>query len=391
VPLGLFQIASGATTVPVLLYGLRTNFFHVPLIFLMPLVLSHEDVRRFGKWFLLLSLPMAALMVVQFNAPHTAWINRTVSGDEGAFQLASAMGRIRPPGVFSFVTGVVSFYGLVAAFLFAALSQRRSHSPWTLLAGGGGLVVAMAVSGSRSAILGVVVVSGFFLLGQLLAGRIASGVLKLGAVSLLLLVVVSQTRFFAEGLQVLVERWQTASEFEAEGGGLLGRFLYNFTSALGAIEHYPLLGCGIGRGTNVGAKLLTGSQYQFLLAEGEWGRILGECGPIVGGAVILYRFVLAGWLGVLGLRAARAGNVLPLALFGACGLDVINGQFGPATSLGFVVVGAGLSLAAINPTPEELAAEEEEARLAEAAPPPRRTRRRPFRFREDEQPSSPTA
>ena len=48
-------------------YGFRSNFLHLPLIFLMPRVLRPEDVKRIGWWILILLVPMSLLMVAQFQ------------------------------------------------------------------------------------------------------------------------------------------------------------------------------------------------------------------------------------------------------------------------------------------------------------------------------------
>ncbi|MST94502.1 MAG: hypothetical protein EXS33_04420 [Pedosphaera sp.] len=50
-------------------YGLRCNFFHLPLIFVIRSVFILADVKRVGTWTLLLAVPMAALLVAQFQAP----------------------------------------------------------------------------------------------------------------------------------------------------------------------------------------------------------------------------------------------------------------------------------------------------------------------------------
>src|SRR2546423_12790727 len=50
----LFNVLSPfVPTVPMLevaLYGMRTNFFHLPLIFIIASVFDEEDVKRFGWW-----------------------------------------------------------------------------------------------------------------------------------------------------------------------------------------------------------------------------------------------------------------------------------------------------------------------------------------------------
>ncbi len=56
-------------------YGFRSNYLHLPLIFVMAKVLRPEDVRRFGWWTLAVLVPMAILMVLQFRAAPDAFVN----------------------------------------------------------------------------------------------------------------------------------------------------------------------------------------------------------------------------------------------------------------------------------------------------------------------------
>ena len=111
----------------IILFGLRTNFLHLPLIFLMSNVLHHEDVTRIGRWFLLLSVPMTFLVIWQFVSPQGAWINAAAGGELGGQMIATG-GRIRPAGIFSFVTGMVSFLSVVTAFLLGAYLDRNKIS-----------------------------------------------------------------------------------------------------------------------------------------------------------------------------------------------------------------------------------------------------------------------
>ena len=63
---------------------------------------------------------------------------------------------------------------------------------------------------------------------------------------------------------------------------------------------------------------------------------------------------MAGWLSVLAWRQARRGNTLPLLLLSFASPLVSMGQTSQPTALGFIVLGAGLTLAACNPTLAEL-------------------------------------
>src|SRR5207237_10051293 len=86
-------------------------------------------------------------------------------------------------------------------------------------------------------------------------------------------------------------------------------------------------------------------QSTFLLSENEWTRIIFESGPILGLAFLLWRAALTAYLGFVSLRALTRTEILPLLLFSAGFLIILNGQLGQPTSLGFAVVINGLSLA----------------------------------------------
>jgi hypothetical protein len=107
----------------------------------------------------------------------------------------------------------------------------------------------------------------------------------------------------------------------------------------------PFFGVGLGMGTNFAGGLLTGER-NFLLAEGEWERVVRESGPILGFAYIALRLGILAYLLRHSLAALWRGEPLPLLIFCASAPALLNGQFGVPTTLGFAVFGAGLTLAA---------------------------------------------
>jgi hypothetical protein len=113
------------------------------------------------------------------------------------------------------------------------------------------------------------------------------------------------------------------------------------------LDKGPLLGFGLGIGTNAGAKLLTGHAL-FLLTEDEWSRVFLESGPILGAGYILWRCLLGFRIAWLCLKAIFVGNLLPLLLFSSAFLSMVTGQFGQPTILGFAVFVTGLTLAALD-------------------------------------------
>ncbi len=340
-------IAAIDSNLAVIVYGLRTNFLHLPFIFLVPRVFSRSDVINIGRWVLILTVPMAVLMVVQFYAPSSAFINKAAT--EGGAQITSVGGRVRPPGTFSYILGSAQYFSLVASFLLYGLTQPGSYPTWLLTAAGFGTVSALAVSGSRTALASVVVVVMLLLIGLLLKpGLIAKSynLLLLGAVIILGLSSTTFFSFLGEGVSVFSTRIENAGANEGGGVGFVARFLEGFTEPFAQFYTTPLLGYGLGMGTGAGAALMNRTG-EFLLAEGEWARVILESGPILGLAYIICRLLLVAWLGWICFRVVSySGNILPLLLFGACALIILNGQFGFGSTLGFAAFIGGLCLAA---------------------------------------------
>jgi hypothetical protein len=335
----------------VTLYGFRSDFLHLPLIFVIANVLNEEDVKHVGKWTLLCMLPMAALMVAQFQAPIDAFINRAVGLGEN-LQIQAGGGKIRPPGPFSFISGPIFYVSVSTAFLIYGALSRGAYKTWVLVASGFATVIAAAVSGSRGCVASALVVVLFIFVVLLVR---PSAVNRLGWIVLsavLAGVIISRLPIFKEGANILSERFTTSAEAGDTTivGGMLGRTLSEFTDAFDIFDKAPLFGYGLGIGTSGGAKFLIG-QSTFLLTEGEWSRILLESGPILGLAFLIWRTVFTGWIFYLSLKQVRLGRTLPIFLFASGFLGFLTGTLGQPTSLGFTVVIAGLCLAAIqNPT-----------------------------------------
>jgi hypothetical protein len=325
-------------------YGWRADFLHIPFIFLIGRVLTAADVRRVGYWVLLIAIPMALLMVVQFRSPANSWIN--AGSDENFKQIASAMGRIRAPGTFSFIVGPVYYFTLVTVFLL--YSQYKSRYPlWLTMTSTAALLMALAISGSRSMVMSVAIV----LVTAITICAVVKPVLALRWIGSLAIVGVlalgiADTPIAREGLDVFSTRVSNAGKAEGGAEGFLHRFVTDFTSAGPAFFESPEIGYGLGMGTNVGAVLVSG-KAQFLLAEAEWPRLVFESGPVLGLLLIVFRVWLAIWVGVQCIRYAAAKDPLPVLLISATFLGILNGPFGQPTVLGFAVSISGLALAAM--------------------------------------------
>jgi len=144
----------------VTLFGVRTDFLHLPLIFLMARVINRNDVIRYGRWFMIFSVPILLIMIKQFDAPSDSAWNVAVGGVASG-QLRGAMGRIRPPGPFSFVTGPVDYFGVVAAFVFYGWLQPKVYGRLLVYVATIVTIVVIPVSISRSLLLGILIVTFF--------------------------------------------------------------------------------------------------------------------------------------------------------------------------------------------------------------------------------------
>jgi hypothetical protein len=356
-------------------FGFRSNFLHLPLIFIIGRVLDIEDVKKLGWWLLLGMLPMSLLMALQFNGSPDSFVNRGAGLGE-SLQIGAGDGKIRPAGTFSFVTGVVSYAALVAAYLLYGSLMRGLYRNWLLFSAGFALVVAIGVSGSRSALLSVLVVIASLLVIILVRPRAVNQFGRNLLVAVVVLLLVSRLPLVKEGVAVLSDRFVSTAEAEETSiaGGLLTRVVGGFTEGFLFLSHVPIGGYGLGIGTNGGAKFLTGRAI-FLLTEGEWGRVVLESGPILGPAYLIWRTILTVSLGLFSFRQLKRGQIFPIMLYSAGFLAILTGQFGQPTNLGFAVSICGLILAAGNKNEE--ASETEELEPARPAR-PQMARRSPY-------------
>ena len=344
-------------------FGFRSNFLHLPLIFVIGRALDAEDVKKLGHWVLIGLLPMALLLAVQFNSDPESTINRTAGLGETQ-QITAGGGKIRPPGTFSFVSGVIFYAAISAAYLLYGALTRGVFKNWLLFGAGLALVVTIGVSGSRSVLLSVLVVLssiGLILLVRPVAvNQFGRNLLIVVAV----LLIAVRLPVFKQGVRILSDRFTAVAEAEETSiaGGLIARTFSGFTEGFLLIPRAPIGGYGLGIGTNGGAKFLTGRSI-FLLTEGEWGRVVLESGPIFGLAYLAWRTILTFHLGLFSFRQLRRGQILPIMLYGAGFIALLNGQFGQPTNLGFAVFICGLCLAAANTT---------EPVESETLPPPER-------------------
>jgi hypothetical protein len=339
-----FSVMSEAPPI-VVLYGLRINYFHLPLIYIMADILNREDLIRMGRAVLYLTLPISILMILQFKAGSGSWLNAGAGGDLDS-QLRGALGKVRPPGPFTFITGPILWYSLATAYTLYGWIKGNVYPRWLLGFVTCLIVIIVPISISRTLMLSVLVVVAF---GGLAVLRHPQRALSIFG-PLLLAAITYAVIGNGELTEAFASRWQssTSSGFESS---IIDRFFSDHLGGLDLISSAPLFGHGIGMGSNVGAHFTTG-QMGFQLAESEWAKIVLELGPILGWGFILFRCWLTGSLLLGGWKSITLEkDSLAWLLCGACILPVISGQWAPPTILGFAVFGAGLAFAAAKSPP----------------------------------------
>lgn len=345
--LGASAMMFGHGNLWVTLFGLRTNFLHLPLIFVIPQLFSLNDVKTFGRAIMWISLPMAGLIVAQFFAPGWHRLNAAVGGTAG--QIIGAMGHVRPSGTFSFVTGVTSFLSLQCAFIIGAFINKEAKvlRSLSLIA----LMLALVCSISRSAL----VACGAVLAATAMAIFINPKRMGRGALFLVLLAVVglalSTTSVFQSGQRVMSARIEDAKMGEVTTNlGFAERIWNDLTDPFKTFKNVTLAGAGTGAGTNVGAQLLVGTRG-FFLAEIEWSRLMLESGLILGPFVVGLRIVLSFYLLWWGYQCLKkSDNWMPWLIIASIFPWVFNAPWGQPTMLGFACLGAGFVLAATRPS-----------------------------------------
>src|SRR5690606_36157034 len=113
-----------------------------------------------GKFMLAFALVMTPLIIWQFYSPQTAWVNRGVGG-EGSAGFSGALGYFRPPGTYSFNSGVAQFYSLLAVFVFYFWLHPGVVRRSLLLAASVALVTALTFSVSRTLVFQCVLTLAF--------------------------------------------------------------------------------------------------------------------------------------------------------------------------------------------------------------------------------------
>jgi hypothetical protein len=325
---------------------MRILVLHFPLIFVIAKVFDRADILKLARATLIISIPMTLLIIMQFYSPQTAWINKSVGGEAGG-GFSGAMSFYRPPGTFSFTNGNTLFYSFASCLVAYFWFNPKEISRWILILSSIALLLSIPFSISRSLLFQVVISLLFAFCSVLLKPKRALGMILVMVGVIVTFYLLSYTPYFTTATAAFTLRFDTANQQE---GGLnsvfLDRFLGGLIGAVTASADQPFFGFGIGMGTNVGSMLLGGGRG-FLISEGEWGRLIGELGPVLGLTVVMLRLKLAMELLFRSLGKMIAGNLLPWTLTSFGFLATAQHGWAQPTSLGFSILITGLTLASL--------------------------------------------
>ena len=344
----LTAVFLGHGNLMVAIFGARILMIYFPLIFVIGRIFNRADVVKMGIATLWISLPMIVLIGLQFYTPQSSWFNRGVGGNMEGAGFDGALGFFRPPGTFSFNNGTSLFFSFLACFVLYFWLDPRGVNRLLLVAATGALLASIPLSISRALFFQILVSVLFAVLAVFKKPKFAGKMIVAGIGIIILVAILSTTSFFQTATGAFTSRFESASEFEGGVQGTLGdRFLGGLAESLFGSHGIPIFGYGLGMGTNVGSMLLSGSVV-FLIAEGEWGRLIGEMGPILGIGVILLRIGLSIKIFTACYKKIKKGDLLPWILLSFGLLNILQGQWGAPTSLGFCTLIGGLMIASLH-------------------------------------------
>ncbi len=348
-------------------YGWRNYFLYLPLGFVVGAAFQRPDLERIVKLTMIVAVPMALLVFLQFSSPLNSPINVGIA-DEAAAQfrgLAVDMDHTRPMGTFTSDVGqkqfVVSALAMALA-LWVMPAARRFVKLWQLLPVTAAILCCLAVSGSRGAMLhsGIVVAGALFCAGVIRRNGVGMrallwpSLIAVAAVGLYPIV-------FPEGYSSFMGRWDAAALVESRSFrfGIFGRALYSFVDFFHLLADTPLAGYGLGLAGN--ARLILGIDIPGFTgwAETDWARHIVDLGPVIGIVFIVYRIALVSWLAMRCLNGGRRnGDPLPVLLLAFVSVELLYGQIsGHGTINGYAWLFMGFCLAAAAPPQPETASE----------------------------------
>ena len=350
----LLTMLVGHQNLFVALFGWRIYAYHFPMIFVMGKVLTRTDLLKMIQFILLASIPITILIFFQFHSPQSAWVNMGVGG-EGSSGFAGALGYFRPSGTFSFTSGYVLYQGVVGTMLLyytimnRTLPKQFQLPDWLLMVLLACYLISIPTSISRTHFFQTCVYIAFLAIAMMRKAALTNQMIKFTFITIAALVLLSALNIGTESIEAFTARFEVANKIEGGTKGVLGnRYLGGYLGTLFDMDG-PIFGYGLGLGTNVGAKIMGGNMYSFgFNAENEWGRVIGECGFLLGIFILAVRVIFSFKLMKAAFRCVtHRFDLLPWMLTAGMLLTVPQGQWAVPANLGFCIFFGGFTLAAV--------------------------------------------
>jgi hypothetical protein len=347
------ELVSGTASPIALLYGWRNYFLYFPLVFIIGMCLTVDDLNRLVRQTLLVAIPISVVVVLQFSAPANAPINAGVI-EGGLYQPGVAGGLVRTYGTFTSSAGESPFVASLVAMLLSVWimpKSRRSLGYVALGLASAAVVTCLALSGSRGAFIesGVILASAWVCALLMKESALRSRALFLPVIILSAFAVLVGT-VFAEAWQALVMRSLGAYEAESTSYtfGTVGRAFAGFIDFIPVLSTTPFLGYGLGTFGNAYGTLSSALLPWSVQGESDLARNVLELGPVVGLLYIGLRIALFISLARAAIRATSlSSNPLPLLLVAFCGVLLLQGEItGNGSVHGFGWLFAGFCMAA---------------------------------------------
>ena len=289
--------------------GYHAYLFYLPMLIIFPLAMDAHGRSRYIRWYLLSSIPMSVLAVLQSRASASSVLNRT-TGAIGFGGLGVDIARVS--GTFNFA----AFYAIWLSYCFAfAVSEwllpqyrRNIQNRAVLLASTLGSLLSLSVSGERGAVgsaliamTGVVIVAG--LLKNYRALLIVA-VLVLSAP-----VIVGLASLVSPRMLVGFEnRFTNTHNVNMTKGRILNMMVSFIPQASDPV------GKGLGYGVDGSHAGEVGAyEYTYQLSETDLARNLLELGVVTGSIYVAWRMFFCIGLVLISLKLA-VDNVSPHAL-----------------------------------------------------------------------------
>jgi hypothetical protein len=346
-----------------LVYGWRNYFLYMPLAFIIARYFDLWDLAQLARRTLMVSIPIALLVVIQTTAPASAPINAGFGEDLDAAYVVStsAYGVVRAQGPFTSDLGLSAFSAssLAIALAFWVLPSRsRPLGRSLLLVSTAAILLCLGLSGSRGVLLwSALVISGaffgLFLVRPEMHFRAMVLILTLVGVGVTALPIL-----FPRVTTAFVTRWahSDAEESQRYGqGGVLRRAYRDSLLFLVVLPSTPPAGYGLGLAGNAANRLGIRDELipyknrdQFDAAETDWGRNILELGPLLGCLYILFRLTFVAWLARGAFAATRrSGHPFPWLLCVYVAVMLLEEQItGNGTINGYAWLFAGFCMAA---------------------------------------------